>query len=176
MLKHSILLIMIIVSLQGCSTLDKSTWIKESDKVAEDFSKQFSNLFPERGSNQGYQEFDSLGVNPTEALEQSDIDLLKYWKSKLSKEIAIVESKDLKVDLLILLDKVETDLKWKDVNDKLGNIPFYKPSELIYTTLSELITDQSPQKRKEAAVQRFQYYMSDNNKKNVTAQRNFILK
>ncbi len=90
MFKSSILLIMIIFSLQGCSTFHKNTWVEESDNVAEDFAKQFSALFPERGSNQGYQEFDSLGVNPTEALEQSDIDLLKSWKSKLTKEITTV--------------------------------------------------------------------------------------
>ena len=167
MFRSRILLIVIIISLQGCSTFHKNTWIKESDKVAEDFSKQFSALFPERGSDLGYQEFDSFGVNPTEGLEQSDIDLLKSWKSKLTKELATVESKDLKVDLLILLDTVETDLKWKEVDDKLGKIPFYKPSESIYNILSEVITDQSSQKRKDASVQRFQYYMSDNNKKNI---------
>ncbi len=167
MFKSSILLIMIMVSLQGCSTFHKNTWVKESDKVAEDFTKQFSNLFPERGSDLGYQEFDSLGVNPSKALEQNDLDLLKSWKNKLTNELTAVESKDLKVDLLILLDTVETDLKWKDVDNKLGKIPFYKSSELIYNSLFELINDQSPQKRKEAAVQRFKYYMSDNNKKNI---------
>jgi uncharacterized protein YceK len=54
MFKSTILLIMIMVSFQGCSTFHKNTWIKESDKVAENFSKQFSALFPERGSNQGW--------------------------------------------------------------------------------------------------------------------------
>ena len=167
MLKRSILAIIMIVSIANCGTVNEKSWAKESDKVAEDYTKEFATLYPELGSSLGYQEFDSLGVNPTEALEQSNLDLLKSWKSKLTKEIETAESKDLKVDLLILLDLVETDLKWKDVDDKLGKIPFYKPSESIYNTLVELITDQSPQKRKDASVQRFEYYMSSNNKKNI---------
>jgi hypothetical protein len=166
MFRGSVLLLLII-TFQGCSSLNNKSWVKESDKVSEDFTKEFSKLYPELGSSLGYQEFDSLGVNPSKELEDREIDLLKSWKKRLKDEIASVTSKNLKVDLLILLDKVETDLKWKIVDSKLGAIPFYKSSQSVYNSLFQLINDQSPQKRKKAAVDRFKYYMSSASKKNL---------
>ena len=53
MLKRSILAIIMIVSIANCSTVTESTWIKKSDKVAEDFTKEFATLYPEIGSSLG---------------------------------------------------------------------------------------------------------------------------
>jgi len=167
MFRGNILLLLLVITFQSCSSFNQKSWVKESDKVSEGFTKEFSKLYPELGSSLGYQEFDSLGVNPSRELAEKEMGLLKSWKMRLNNEIASVNSKNLKVDLLVLLDKVETDLKWKSVENKLGAIPFYKSSQSVYNSLSQLINDQSPQKRKAAAVERFKYYMSDDNKKNL---------
>lgn len=149
------------------STMNKNSWVKESDEISEEFTKDFSKLYPELGSSLGYQEYDSLGANPTKELEEREIQLLKKWKSKLEKMAKTTQSKNLQVDLLILLEKVSTDLKRKEVDNKIGAIPFYKPSQSIYNSLFQLINKQSPLKRKKAAVDRFKYYMSESNKKNL---------
>jgi hypothetical protein len=152
----------------SCSTLtSKKNWVKSSDNISEEFTKSFSEIYPEMGSSLGYQEFDKLGMNLSKETERAEIALLKIWEKRLNKKLLRESSQNLKVDLLILLDRVQTDLEWKVVDEKLATISFYEASKVIYNSLFQLINKQSPKKRKKDAVSRFKYYMSNSGKSNL---------
>jgi len=152
----------------GCSSISQQpNWLARSNQIAEEFTRSMSVLTPELGSSLGYKEFDVKGMNLTETSKQEENEILQNWRERLIKEIEITKSEDLKVDLLILLEKVENSLKWNEIDMQLGAIPFYAPSKSIYTMLLNLINDQSPKKRKYDVVTRFKYYMSDAGKDNL---------
>lgn len=160
--------IFITLTVAGCATTKKKpSWVSESNKFAEEFTKDFSKISPELGSGLGYQEYDSLGSDPSEKTEQMEIALMKTWKSRLESKIKNTSSKDLRIDLEILLDNVTTDLRWKKVDEQLATIPFPQASKSVYSSLFQLINDQSPEKRKRAAVSRFKFYMSNLGKSNL---------
>ena len=157
-----------LIALMGCSTLSNSNnWVQQSNNVAADFSKSFSSIFPELGSDLGYQEYDSLGSIPSKEIDKKERELLLMWKMKLEKLLANNKDKNLQVDYLILIEKVKKDLKWKEIDEKIAAIPMYKPSQDIYNSLHQLINEQSPDTRKKAAVARFKFYLSDKGQNNL---------
>ncbi len=142
-------------------------WHVESNKIAMEFTRDISEIYPEIGSSFGYGEFDKKGMNLNSKTLAKKKKLLKKWLKKLSNLVTKTHSKHLKADMMILKDYVQRDLDWINAEKKLAFIPFYAASELIYHHLATLINDQSPLKRKKDAVTRFKFYMNDKNKNNL---------
>ncbi len=173
---YSLLLIFIIGCTAHQSSLTdnpspptKPDWIIESDKVAKEYTHSFAKLYPEMGSGLGLHEYDALGHIPSEELEDKGLALIKNWKKRLTRLAANTESNDLKADYLILLDKVDKQLKSYYIDEKFGAIPVPELSLTIYRYLFQLINIQSPAHRKKAAVSRFKYYMLEKGKLNLIA-------
>ena len=152
-----------------CSSQPKSpTWMIYSNHLAEEFTRDYASIYPELGSSLGYREFDKKGQNPSLKTERRYKELVLKWVNKLKEEIKHTEDKNLIVDLKILLKNTNQDLASIKAQEKLGIIPVYHASQSVYGSLFQLINDQSSDQRKEDAVDRFKYYMSQGkDKKNL---------
>ncbi len=166
-MKYFLPLFLALFFLSACSTTPKAPkWMTYSNRVAEEFTRDYSALYPELGSSLGYREFDKLGNNPSQLLDEKYKALVHKWIARLEKELAQTQDKNLIVDLKILLDNSKRNLKSIEVNEKLGIIPVHQASQNVYGYLFQLINDQAPDQRKEDAVTRFKYYMSETKTKN----------
>ncbi|MEC9283029.1 MAG: DUF885 family protein [Bdellovibrionota bacterium] len=154
--------------LVSCTTVDKKpNWLLRSDQIAERFSKDMSDLYPEMGTYLGFKEYDSKGYLPGVETEEKQKALLKRWKIMLSSQLEKTKDKNLQLDLKILLDVVEKDLQWDEVDERIGSVSYSKASEFVFRNLQSLINDQSSEQRKKAAVDRFKFYMSSDAKENL---------
>ncbi|MBC99252.1 MAG: hypothetical protein CME63_16030 [Halobacteriovoraceae bacterium] len=155
----------ILLLLFSCSGQSiKPLWMERSDKLAEEFTRDYAEIYPELGSSLGYRDYDSKGQNPGPEAEKQYKKLTKKWISKLEKSLNETEDKNLIVDLKILLKNTKQDLNKTMIEEELGLIPVYSASQRVYGSLFQLINDQSPQSRKLAAVDRFLFYMKSDSK------------
>lgn len=157
-------LIFLTLFLVGCATTNKhSDWVDVSDSAAERFTRELSAIYPELGSSLGYDEFDGKGVIYSVDIDQKELKVLKGWKLFLTSELEKNHLKELQVDYLILKDAVEHGIKSLELSRSLKVAPFNKGTEDIYNNLFMLVNQQSPPKRKKAAVSRFNQYVSPSN-------------
>lgn len=143
--------------------------LKKSNMIGEQFTKEFSKTSPELGSSLGYKEFDRFGSNPSKEKEKKELALLDKWDAKLKNLIAETENKNLKVDYLVLHEKVKMFKEQYNINKKLSYIDIPHATRSVYYSLFTLINPQSPKERKLAAVDRFNDYMSEKGKLNYIA-------
>jgi hypothetical protein len=170
-MKRKVMLFTLAVTLASCKTVEPvvapettptpSTptldWVAQSNDIAEQYTRSFSTLYPELGSSLGYQEYDKQGTNLTPESSDKGIALQKVWQKKLKKLLQHTTDKNLKVDLLILLGKVEDDLELEAVHAQMGVLNFRQASKSVYNSLLGLINEQSPAKRKLDGVSRFKF-------------------
>ncbi len=168
-MKKYLSFVLLTLLIAACSTTPKAPqWMTNSNKIAEEFTRDYSALFPELGSSLGYKEFDKLGNNPSKEMDDKYKALVSKWISRLEKELTATENKNLIVDLKILLENSKRNLESIKANERLGMIPVQEASKNVYGYLFQLINDQAPDQRKEDAVDRFKYYMSETgSKKNL---------
>lgn len=148
----------------GCAGNQKTepkmnAWIQESNKLAEEYSKAWAELLPERGSDLGYREYDSRAATTDGHLRVRIESMLQVWQAKLKSKIALEKDPNVSIDLRVLLDNVESSLRGFALEKKYGVIPFEQVSEGTFYSLRSLINDQSPTERKRAAFDRFKKYV-----------------
>lgn len=165
MQRINFLLISLLMTFTSCFSSQTKNWHAKSDKVAEEFTFALSELNPEIGSSFGYEQYDKLGTNPRKELDDEYDKLFVTWIKKLSTLESKEENLNLRVDYRILLDVIKRMKLRTDTSRRLGVIGASNVSESIYQSLFVLINPQSPKRRKEAAVDRFKYYMSEKGKK-----------
>jgi hypothetical protein len=134
-------------------------WIKESNAISESFAKEFGQLVPESASSIGYTEFDSLGSEVSLKKEKEKEQFYKKWAGILGKKITSEKTRNLKIDLEILLGYVKNNIEAIKVGDEVGDIGFYDGSKMVFNEIQALINPQSPAERKKSAVDRFKFYV-----------------
>ncbi|MBB5636939.1 hypothetical protein HDE68_002852 [Pedobacter cryoconitis] len=133
------------------------TWITQSNQYTEQLINLDKKYSPEYGSAQGLAEYDTLIVVPTLAnlmAERKEEEILngKYKTSlQTEKDLAV------KQDLNILIAHLNLGFKRQDF-EHLRKIPFLNAANIIYEGLQVLLDDQTPEKRRSAAVVRLQKY------------------
>lgn len=137
----------------------KNAWIQDSNKLAEEYSRAWAELLPERGSDIGYKEYDSRAAVADGRLRMRLEAMLQVWQAKLKSKLALEKDPDVAIDLRVLLDNVESSLRGFELEKKYGVIPFEQVSEGTFYSLRSLINDQSPVERKRAAFDRFKKYV-----------------
>ena len=166
----------------GCSTQRKinsseaeaskregEDWLVASNEVAEAYTKSWSELYPEMGSEIGYRVYDKLATAYTEDLEERGRALRLEWKRKLQDRVSKLETstsgfsprslQELKIDLGVLLDEIDQGIELDRVEEELGVVPFYGVSKGAYYAIFTLLNAQNPSERKAAAVDRFHLYV-----------------
>ncbi|MBB6271340.1 hypothetical protein HDF26_001767 [Pedobacter cryoconitis] len=133
------------------------TWITQSNQYTEQLINLDKKYSPEYGSAQGLAEYDTLIVVPTLAnlmAERKEEEILngKYKASlQTEKDLAV------KQDLNILIAHLNLGFKRQDF-EHLRKIPFLNAANIIYEGLQVLLDDQTPEKRRSAAIVRLQKY------------------
>ncbi len=136
-----------------------TTWVQKSNQIAEEYTRFFSELYPELGSSFGMKEYDAKGVGIVDDMESRDRAGLKTWQDKLAQVAPKETDPNLKIDLEIMSDMVNRSLEGLDIDEKVGAVPYALVSRGLYSNLFMLINPQSPAERKAAAVDRFKAYV-----------------
>jgi hypothetical protein len=140
-------------------SLVPAAWIAESNQIAEEYGRSWAEIIPESGSGLGYREYDARATRLDDMLEGRVQALLVEWKKSLSDRLQATSDPEVKIDIRVLIDDVEQSLRGKILDDKYGEIPFDKVADGIFYSLRDLINEQSPAERKQAAVERFRLYV-----------------
>lgn len=156
--------LIILFQVQCTSAPKKASWLLKSDQIAEEYTFDFAKLQPEGASSLGYQQYDKLGSQPSLKNHLARLEKLKQWKEKLSKKLQDIHDVDLKIDLEILLAKVDLDIKNFELAETEKHIPVHLASQNVFYQISALVNDQFTSERQRRAVDRFKFYMSGNNK------------
>ena len=137
----------------------ESTWIQDSNSIAESFAKEFGKIVPESASSIGYADFDHLGSDMSLEADKEKELFYKRWAKVLAEKAATEKNPDLKLDLEILLNSVKNNIESIKVSDEVGEIGFYDGSKMVFNELQVLINPQSQASRKKSAVDRFKVYV-----------------
>lgn len=134
-------------------------WIAESNKIAEDYSRAWAEIFPEHGSGIGYREYDTRATRLDESLESRIDRLNEAWKAKLSELLKVTKDPEVQIDIRVLLEDVDQSLESRRIERKYGEVPFEQVAQSVFGSLRGLANEQSPIERKRAAVDRFHLYV-----------------
>ncbi len=170
--QRAVVSVLAIVACFGCAGKQKiepakNAWIQESNKLAEEYSKAWAELLPERGSDLGYREYDSGAAVADGKLADRIESMLRVWQAKLKSKLALETQPDVAIDIRVLLDSVDASLRGFDLDKKYGVIPFEQLSEGTFYSLRSLVNEQSPIERKRAAFDRFKKYVNGFNEKGL---------
>lgn len=137
--------------------------VQTSDAIAEEFTLELSKLYPELGSSLGYDQFDKLATVITADFDEKEKKILKSYDKKLDQYLLEVKNPELKVDLLILKERINEGLKLFELEEKYKVLPFGEVSETLFKNLFTLLKPGIPQERKRAALERFKMYVEPPN-------------
>jgi uncharacterized protein (DUF885 family) len=161
----SLFLLVSIVIQPGCSSILKSPqaspeWIKVSNTVAEEYSRELAEISPESGSDLGYQQYDARATVDDRNLEIRFEQHNLKWKAKLESLIANQADPEVLVDLNVLKEEVQGRLRSAQLDRQYGAVPFDRLTDEVFYSLQTLINEQNPASRKLAAVDRFKKYVN----------------
>ena len=159
-------ILIMIIFLPAIITASEKDWGIKSNEVAEEYSKDLGNLFPEDATSLGYSEYDTKGLNLTSDFETKEIFLYNKWIKKLKQRISTEKDNNIKIDLKILLQSIQNILDGKKISNNVKSVPFYEGSKWVFTQLQVLINQQSSQEKKSSAVDRFKLYVNGNESEN----------
>jgi len=158
-----IILCSLSILLVACSSSHKksttSSWIKESNKLAEQYSLGDATRYPEGASGLGYRDYDHFAVQLENDMETKDLAYLTTWKGILNEHLDKEKDLELRTDYQVLLHKINQGIEAKNLALKYNEIPYCKLSKSIYLSLFSLINPQSQESSKKAAVDRFRRYV-----------------
>ena len=146
-------------SKQGETKKPVASWITESNKIAEEYSRSWAEIYPEHGSGMGYREYDLRATRLDAGLEERSDKLNDIWKTKLTELSKTVKDPEVLIDVRVLLENVEQSLEDRRLDRMYGEIPFDQVSQSVFYSLRALSNEQSPVERKRAAVDRFRLYV-----------------
>jgi hypothetical protein len=138
------------------SHVDK-TWITQSNKYTEQLISLDKKYSPEYGSGQGLPEYDTLISVPTLANQIAQRKEEEILNEKYKASLQLEKNLAVKQDLNILIAHLTLGFKTQDFENS-SKIPFLNAANTIYSGLQVLLDDQTPEKRRAAAVIRLQKY------------------
>ena len=142
---------------QTQSSHAEKTWIIQSNKYTEQLISLDKKYSPEYGSAQGLPEYDTLIVVPTLANQQAERKEEEILNEKYKASLQTEKNLAVKQDLNILIAHLNLGFKTQDFENS-SKIPFLNAANTIYSGLQVLLDDQTPEKRRAAAVIRLQKY------------------
>lgn len=143
---------------------NRPDWIKKSDELAIQFSKELADLYPETGSTFGFVEYDPKGVLVDEHIEDRFKDLFSKWIQKMDQEIAKANDIELITDFRVFKNWLEGQLENIIISEQEHELEFFPGTKLVYENLFMLSNPNSPLERKKAAAERFKVYVLGDDK------------
>jgi uncharacterized protein (DUF885 family) len=155
-------LIVLIVFLLAMSTIaqDKPgdhAWIATSDTFTKMLVQVEMKHSPESGSRQGLAEYDELISQPTLADEDQQRKEIREVVSKFKAALPQQKQKEVAQDLEIMIRRIELQFQIEDYQ-RAHEVPFVNASQQVFLGLRILLDEQTPAKRRPAAVARIRRY------------------
>jgi hypothetical protein len=155
-------LIVLIVFLLAMSTIaqDKPAdhaWIATSDTFTKILVQVEMKHSPESGSRQGLAEYDELISQPTLADEDHEREEIQEVVAKFKAALPQQKQKEVAQDLEIMIRRIELQFKIEDYQ-RAHEVPFVNASQQVFGGLRILLDEQTPAKRRPAAVMRIRRY------------------
>lgn len=135
----------------------KPEWIVRSDKVTRQLLNIGFERFPEDGSAQGLSQYDEQISVPTYANDQAYFGRLREFKAGVEQSLLGESDRRVAQDLRILADSAQQTLDNEAFYEKTW-VPFNNPTGTIYSSLTNLLDDQNPPERWQAAAARLRKY------------------
>jgi uncharacterized protein (DUF885 family) len=134
-----------------------TAWIAASNRFANLLTDVEFKHRPESASSQGLSEFDNKISQPTLADEDQQRQETAAVLAKLKTAASEKQTQEVAEDLLIMIRKVELNFKREDFA-RAHEVPFANASAMIFGGLRILLDEQTPSKRRFAAVVRIREY------------------
>jgi uncharacterized protein (DUF885 family) len=134
-----------------------ATWIAASNKYANLLTDVEFKHRPESASSQGLSEFDNKISQPTLADEDQQRQETAAVLAQLKTAAGEKQPQEVAEDLQIMIRKVELNFKQEDFA-RAHEVPFANASAMIFGGLRILLDEQTPSKRRFAAVVRIREY------------------
>jgi uncharacterized protein (DUF885 family) len=141
---------------QATQPADRS-WIATSNQYAKMLIDVVFKYRPEFGTQQGLSQFDTKASQPTLANEDQERHETEAVLAKLKTAAAEKQQEDVAEDLQIMIRRVNLDFKRQDFR-RAHEVPFFNASQMVFGGLQVLLDEQTPSKRRPAAVVRIREY------------------
>ena len=132
-------------------------WIATSDTFTKMLVQVEMKHSPESGSRQGLAEYDELISQPTLADEDQERNEIQEVVAKFKAALPQQKQKEVAQDLEIMIRRIELQFKIEDYQ-RAHEVPFVNASQQVFVGLRILLDEQTPAKRRPAAVMRIRRY------------------
>ncbi len=159
-------LVTALIVLASCSHQKAPTqnfakdWIRQSDEIANQYSRERGIISPEMASMLGFPEFDAEVTGLDATYEDRVVAFEKKWLVKLEVESQKNHPRETLEDISILKEKVQQTIEGVELNKKLAVMNFDSGSKEIFSILQMMVNPQSPKERQAKAVDRFKKYVN----------------
>ncbi|MDG0814726.1 DUF885 domain-containing protein [Bdellovibrio svalbardensis] len=159
-------LVSALIVLASCSHQKTSTlpsvkdWIRQSDEIANKYSRERGSLSPEMASYLGFSEFDTEVTGLDSTYEERILSFEKKWLAKLESESKKSHPPETLEDIAILKEKVKLTIEGTELDKKLAVMTFNAGTKDIFQGLQAMINPQIPKDRQAKAVDRFKKYVN----------------
>ena len=160
-----VMIILLSISFSAHASEDSTSnkkapnWIQQSNRIADEYSIELGQLYPEVASHNGYKQFDSEVMSVVDDIETRQADFLTKWQKKLNILLKKTTDSNLHDDLQVMINFVEGGIRYNHLQQKYGFIPFEEPAQVILGSLMDLLGPQATQEQKLAAQVRLQKYV-----------------
>ena len=162
-----LILLAFVVLAAACSSIktdskhsQNKSWIEKSNALATEFALSNAIRYPENASSIGFEKYDPMVTQLEDDMETEDRAFLFKWQARLVKELQSGEKdENYLTDVRVLLNILNVDIQNISIEDKYPEADFCPTSRSVYSSLRELINDQTSSKRKKAAAVRFKGYV-----------------
>lgn len=158
--------LLLVIILTGCSGFSvKGDPVQNSDRILDAFVKEMATIYPEMGSAFGLSEYDDKATTLGLELEGKEQKVLQQFKLRLSDTLRRVENPQLKLDLLLLKDKINESIKLYEIGVKYKILPFNTVSSTIFNNLAPLLSPGTTKAQNLKAIERLKKYVAPENGK-----------
>ena len=133
-------------------------WVERSNEHARILLDVLARQSPETAGQLGVDGLDEEILDLSAGFRQRNLQALRQAKTALEGRLAAAEDGPVKQDLIILLGRVDRDLKDLRLDDKYL-LPYFDVARVIYGGLRNLLEDRIPAERRRAALTRLKRYV-----------------
>ena len=135
------------------------TELERSNQITINFTHELATFFPEKASEIGLTEYDDKAEKLTPDFDEKLLSFYQGWYKKILNLASLTNTHDGFIDLKLLNEYVQNQIKTIKLNHAEKVIPFIPGTQIIFYHLKTLMNTQGNQARQLSAVKRFHAYV-----------------
>ncbi len=133
--------------------------LERSNQITSQFTHELAIYLPEKASEIGFSEYDEKACKPTVDLDEKLLSVYQRWYKKLLNLATLTNTHDGFIDLKLLNEYIQNQIKVLRFNHAEKVIPFMPGTQVVFQHLKFLMSPQANDARKASAVKRFHAYV-----------------